>query len=170
MSTTKVKRRVGKYELGRTIGEGTFAKVRFAKDTETGEPVAIKIIDKEKVLKHKMVEQVTFDYTLNYCCIFQYLVIFHISKIVAPSFRICPPFSVFTFEWFMSLATLFSIELIPSCGSNLLLMKKLHGRMQIKREISTMKLIKHPNVVRIYEVPFLIFYLTLQDVRKEPSQ
>jgi len=34
MSTTKVKRRVGKYELGRTIGEGTFAKVRFAKDTE----------------------------------------------------------------------------------------------------------------------------------------
>uniref|UniRef100_K3ZIC0 non-specific serine/threonine protein kinase n=1 Tax=Setaria italica TaxID=4555 RepID=K3ZIC0_SETIT len=79
MSTTKVKRRVGKYELGRTIGEGTFAKVRFAKNTETGEPVAIKILDKEKVLKHKMVEQ-------------------------------------------------------------------------IKREISTMKLIKHPNVVRIYEV------------------
>jgi len=68
------------------------------------------------------------------------------------------------------LATLFSIELIPSCGSNLLLMKKLHGRVQIKREISTMKLIKHPNVVRIYEVPFLIFYLTLQDIRKEPSQ
>nr|CAB3459268.1 unnamed protein product [Digitaria exilis] len=57
MSTTKVKRRVGKYELGRTIGEGTFAKVRFAKNTETGEPVAIKILDKEKVLKHKMVEQ-----------------------------------------------------------------------------------------------------------------
>jgi len=79
MSTTKVKRRVGKYELGRTIGEGTFAKVRFAKNTETGEPVAIKVVDKEKVLKHKMVEQ-------------------------------------------------------------------------IKREISTMKLIKHPNVVRIYEV------------------
>ena len=58
MSTTKVKRRVGKYELGRTIGEGTFAKVRFARDTVTGEAVAIKILDKEKVLKHKMVEQV----------------------------------------------------------------------------------------------------------------
>ena len=64
MSTTKVKRRVGKYELGRTIGEGTFAKVRFAKNTETGEPVAIKVVDKEKVLKHKMVEQVTVDFTL----------------------------------------------------------------------------------------------------------
>ena len=58
MSTTKVKRRVGKYELGRTIGEGTFAKVKFARDTETGDPVAIKILDKEKVLKHKMVEQI----------------------------------------------------------------------------------------------------------------
>ncbi|KAJ1264544.1 hypothetical protein BS78_08G009100 [Paspalum vaginatum] len=80
MSTAaKLKRRVGKYELGRTIGEGTFAKVRFARNTETGEPVAVKILDKEKVLRHKMVEQ-------------------------------------------------------------------------IKREISTMKLIKHPKVVRIYEV------------------
>ncbi|CAL9105966.1 CBL-interacting protein kinase 32-like isoform X2 [Musa acuminata AAA Group] len=75
----KVKRYVGRYELGRTIGEGTFAKVRFARNSETGEPVAIKILDKEKVLKHKLVEQ-------------------------------------------------------------------------IKREISTMKLINHPNVVRLHEV------------------
>jgi len=55
----KVKRRVGKYELGRTIGEGTFAKVRFAKNTENGEPVAIKILDKEKVQRHRLVEQVS---------------------------------------------------------------------------------------------------------------
>jgi len=75
----KVKRRVGKYELGRTIGEGTFAKVRFAKNTENGEPVAIKILDKEKVQRHRLVEQ-------------------------------------------------------------------------IKREICTMKLVKHPNVVRLFEV------------------
>lgn len=52
-----VKRVVGKYELGRTIGEGTFAKVKFARNLETGDPVAIKILDKEKVLKHKMAEQ-----------------------------------------------------------------------------------------------------------------
>ncbi|KAG6492042.1 hypothetical protein ZIOFF_046992 [Zingiber officinale] len=56
-SKSKVKHHVGKYELGHTIGEGTFAKVRFAKNIETGEPVAIKILDKEKVLKHKLVEQ-----------------------------------------------------------------------------------------------------------------
>ncbi|KAI4368669.1 hypothetical protein MLD38_017202 [Melastoma candidum] len=75
----KVKRVVGKYELGRTVGEGTFAKVKFARNTETGESVAVKILDKEKVLKNKMAEQ-------------------------------------------------------------------------IKREIATMKRIKHPNVVRLYEV------------------
>ncbi|XP_026413518.1 CBL-interacting protein kinase 32-like isoform X1 [Papaver somniferum] len=79
MSGAKVKRKVGIYELGRTIGEGTFAKVKFAKNSETGEPVAIKILDKEKVLKHKMSEQ-------------------------------------------------------------------------IRREIATMKLIQHPNVVRLFEV------------------
>ena len=78
-ASLKVRRRVGKYELGRTIGEGTFAKVRFAKDTESGDPVAIKILDKAKVQKHGLVEQ-------------------------------------------------------------------------IRREICTMKLIQHPNVVRLHEV------------------
>ncbi|KAK2649983.1 hypothetical protein Ddye_017472 [Dipteronia dyeriana] len=71
--------RVGKYEMGRTLGEGSFAKVKFAKNTETGDAVAIKILDREQVLRHKMVEQ-------------------------------------------------------------------------IKREIATMKLIKHPNVITIFEV------------------
>lgn len=52
--------RVGRYELGRTLGEGTFAKVKFARNLETGENVAIKILDKEKVLKHKMIGQVLF--------------------------------------------------------------------------------------------------------------
>ena len=52
--------RVGKYELGRTLGEGTFAKVKFARNIETQENVAIKILDKEKVLKHKMIGQVLF--------------------------------------------------------------------------------------------------------------
>ncbi|EXB39520.1 CBL-interacting serine/threonine-protein kinase 23 [Morus notabilis] len=71
--------RVGRYELGRTLGEGNFAKVKFARNIETGENVAIKILDKDKLLKHKMIGQ-------------------------------------------------------------------------IKREISTMKLIRHPNVIRMYEV------------------
>ncbi|OVA11558.1 Protein kinase domain [Macleaya cordata] len=79
MGSTRGRVRVGKYELGRTMGEGSFAKVKFARDIETGENFAIKILDKEKLLKHKMINQ-------------------------------------------------------------------------IKREISTMKLIRHPNVIRMYEV------------------
>lgn len=46
--------RVGKYEIGRTIGEGTFAKVKFGRNMETGEFVAIKVIDKEKAIKLKL--------------------------------------------------------------------------------------------------------------------
>nr|DAD36141.1 TPA_asm: hypothetical protein HUJ06_006781 [Nelumbo nucifera] len=71
--------RIGKYEIGKTLGEGSFAKVKFAKNVDTGDSVAIKVLDKVQVLRHKMVEQ-------------------------------------------------------------------------IKREISTMKLIKHPNVIKLYEV------------------
>ncbi|XP_004488520.1 CBL-interacting protein kinase 23 isoform X2 [Cicer arietinum] len=71
--------RVGKFELGRTLGEGNFAKVKFARNVESGEHVAIKILDKDKILKHKMIRQ-------------------------------------------------------------------------IKQEISTMKLIRHPNVIRMHEV------------------
>lgn len=73
------KMKVGRYEIGRTLGEGTFAKVKFARNMETGENVAIKILDKEKVLRHKMIAQ-------------------------------------------------------------------------IKREITTMKLIRHPNIIRMHEV------------------
>ncbi|KAJ8768121.1 hypothetical protein K2173_021061 [Erythroxylum novogranatense] len=54
----KVTRRVGKYEVGRTIGEGTFAKVKFAKNTETRGNVAIKVLAKSTILKHKMVDQI----------------------------------------------------------------------------------------------------------------
>lgn len=55
----KVRRRkIGKYEVGRTIGEGTFAKVKFARNTETGDSVAIKVMAKSTILQHRMVEQI----------------------------------------------------------------------------------------------------------------
>ncbi|THG09097.1 hypothetical protein TEA_020397 [Camellia sinensis var. sinensis] len=53
-----VVRKVGKYEVGRTIGEGNFAKVKFAQNTESGESVAMKVLDRSTILKHKMVDQV----------------------------------------------------------------------------------------------------------------
>lgn len=53
-----VLRKVGKYEVGRTIGEGTFAKVKFAQNTETGESVAMKVLDRATIKKHKMADQI----------------------------------------------------------------------------------------------------------------
>ena len=68
-----------RYELGKLLGQGTVAKVHHARNLKTGMSVAIKIIDKEKVLKVGLIDQ-------------------------------------------------------------------------IKREISVMRLVKHPNVVELYEV------------------
>ncbi|XP_038987685.1 CBL-interacting protein kinase 8-like isoform X7 [Phoenix dactylifera] len=53
-----VVRKVGKYEVGRTIGAGTFAKVKFAQNTESGESVAMKVLDRATIIKHKMVDQI----------------------------------------------------------------------------------------------------------------
>ncbi|KZV44441.1 CBL-interacting serine/threonine-protein kinase 3 [Dorcoceras hygrometricum] len=58
MKQSNVVRRVGKYEVGKTIGRGSFAKVKFAKNSETGQSVALKILDKDTVRKLKMTEQV----------------------------------------------------------------------------------------------------------------
>ncbi|CAA0833200.1 CBL-interacting serine/threonine-protein kinase 20 [Striga hermonthica] len=68
-----------KYEIGKLLGQGTFAKVHHARDLNTGHSVAIKIIDKEKISRVGLMEQ-------------------------------------------------------------------------IKREISVMRLVRHPNVVQLYEV------------------
>jgi len=51
-------RRVGKYALGKTLGQGTFGKVKFATDTETGRHVAIKMMDKAKIRASNMGEQI----------------------------------------------------------------------------------------------------------------
>ncbi|KAG6420587.1 hypothetical protein SASPL_117135 [Salvia splendens] len=42
---------LGRYDVGRVIGHGTFAKVYHARNVKTGEGVAIKVTDKEKILK-----------------------------------------------------------------------------------------------------------------------
>lgn len=68
-----------RYELGRLLGQGTFAKVYYGRSISTGQSVAIKMIDKEKILRVGLIDQ-------------------------------------------------------------------------IKREISVMRLVKHPNVVQLYEV------------------
>lgn len=68
-----------RYELGRLLGQGTFAKVYYGRSLRTSQSVAVKVIDKEKVLKVGLMDQ-------------------------------------------------------------------------IKREISVMRIVKHPNIVQLYEV------------------
>lgn len=70
-----VVRKVGKYEVGRTIGEGTFAKVKFAQNTETGESVAMKLLDRATIIKHKMVDQVNFFFSVSL-----YLFVVHLIR------------------------------------------------------------------------------------------
>ncbi|KAM3192307.1 hypothetical protein ACQJBY_069501 [Aegilops geniculata] len=52
------KKLVGRYEVGRTIGQGSFAKVKFAVDADTGAPVAMKVLDKATILNHRMLQQI----------------------------------------------------------------------------------------------------------------
>ncbi|XP_059637770.1 CBL-interacting serine/threonine-protein kinase 1-like [Cornus florida] len=70
---------LGKYEIGRTLGEGNFGKVKYAKNLDSGQSFAVKILEKNRILDLNITDQ-------------------------------------------------------------------------IKREIGTLKLLKHPNVVRLHEV------------------
>jgi 5'-AMP-activated protein kinase catalytic alpha subunit len=70
---------LGRYEIGRTLGEGNFGKVKYARHIATGAHFAIKILDRSKILSLRINDQ-------------------------------------------------------------------------IRREIGTLKLLKHPNVVRLHEV------------------
>lgn len=47
-----------KYELGRLLGQGTFAKVYNGRNIATSQHVAVKIIDKEKVMRVGMIDQI----------------------------------------------------------------------------------------------------------------
>ncbi|CAL9138524.1 unnamed protein product [Musa acuminata var. zebrina] len=47
-----------KYEVGRLLGKGTFAKVYYARNIRTSQSVAMKVIDKEKVLKVGLIDQI----------------------------------------------------------------------------------------------------------------
>ncbi|KAF7145518.1 hypothetical protein RHSIM_Rhsim04G0250000 [Rhododendron simsii] len=71
--------RLGKYEIGRTLGEGNFGKVKYAKNIDSGQSFALKILEKTTIIHLNITDQ-------------------------------------------------------------------------IKREIGTLKLLKHPNIVRLHEV------------------
>ncbi|WVZ71501.1 hypothetical protein U9M48_020084 [Paspalum notatum var. saurae] len=78
---------LGRYEIGRTLGEGNFGKVKYARHLVTGGHFAIKILDRSKILSLRIDDQ-------------------------------------------------------------------------IRREIGTLKLLKHPNVVRLHEVRMCVWRQT----------
>lgn len=49
-----------KYELGRTLGKGNFAKVKYARHVETGQSFAIKILDRKRIQSLNIDDQVRF--------------------------------------------------------------------------------------------------------------
>lgn len=50
--------RVGKYEIGRTLGEGNFAKVKLARHVDSGRCFAVKILERKRVLDLRTHDQV----------------------------------------------------------------------------------------------------------------
>lgn len=48
----------GKYEMGRLLGKGTFAKVYYGKNLLTQESMAIKVVSKDQVKKEGLMEQI----------------------------------------------------------------------------------------------------------------
>ncbi|KAE8656376.1 CBL-interacting serine/threonine-protein kinase 12 [Hibiscus syriacus] len=49
---------LGRYEVGKLLGHGTFAKVYYARNVKTNESVAIKVLNKEKILKHGLIAHI----------------------------------------------------------------------------------------------------------------
>ncbi|XP_019170175.1 PREDICTED: CBL-interacting protein kinase 5 [Ipomoea nil] len=47
-----------KYQIGRFLGQGMFAKVYHARNLKSGENVAVKVIDKKKVMKVGLIDQI----------------------------------------------------------------------------------------------------------------
>ena len=59
MTSDMKSRTIGHYVVGKSLGQGTFGKVRLGTHTITNEPVAIKILEKEKIKDRADIERVT---------------------------------------------------------------------------------------------------------------
>ncbi|XWS12504.1 hypothetical protein CRYUN_Cryun37aG0094900 [Craigia yunnanensis] len=49
---------LGRYEVGKLLGHGTFAKVYLARNVKSDDSVAIKVLDKEKILKGGLIAHI----------------------------------------------------------------------------------------------------------------
>lgn len=51
-------KRVGKYLVGRTIGEGTYGNVKYSQHSESGTAYALKVLNKDHLVQRGMVDQI----------------------------------------------------------------------------------------------------------------
>lgn len=58
METKKGTILMHRYEIGKLLGQGTFAKVYHGRNLKTNQSVAVKVIDKEQVLKVGLIDQI----------------------------------------------------------------------------------------------------------------
>ncbi|KAK6163832.1 hypothetical protein DH2020_000696 [Rehmannia glutinosa] len=75
-----------KYELGRLLGQGTFAKVYYARSLETGQSVAIKVIDKERIMKVGIIEQIKREISVMRLVRHPYII--HLFEVMATKTKI----------------------------------------------------------------------------------
>lgn len=78
---------IGKYRVGRTIGEGAFAKVRLALDAEIGGTVAVKVIDRNTVLRNNLMYQVKRE--ISAMKLLNHPNIVKIHEVIATKTKIC---------------------------------------------------------------------------------
>ncbi|KAG9157525.1 hypothetical protein Leryth_010349, partial [Lithospermum erythrorhizon] len=57
-----------KYELGKRLGQGNFAKVYHARNLQTGQSVAIKVIHKRRVLQVNLSDQIKREISVMRLC------------------------------------------------------------------------------------------------------
>ncbi|KAG2537823.1 hypothetical protein PVAP13_9NG331219 [Panicum virgatum] len=64
---------LGRYEVGKLLGQGNFAKVYHARNVHTGEEVAIKVMEKEKIFKSGLMAHIKRDRRVRHPHIVQQL-------------------------------------------------------------------------------------------------
>ncbi|KAL0419217.1 UNVERIFIED_CONTAM: CBL-interacting protein kinase [Sesamum radiatum] len=75
-----------RYELGRLLGQGTFAKVYYARSLQTGQSVAIKVIDKEKITKVGIINQIKREISVMRLVRHPYII--HLYEVMATKTKI----------------------------------------------------------------------------------
>jgi len=144
-------KRLGKYDIGRTLGEGSFGKVKYAVNLETNEAVAIKVSEIRKCWRGKKegrepygngsplqvreMESKGFSYLKTR---FGVLITrrHDASYSVSPEYQHTPLPPSLPFRQVLDKAKIVQLNM---------------GR-QVKKEISIMKLIRHSSVVSLVEV------------------